>query len=58
MAQSKSSNAAFRLPCRSMYASTVFGYQQWYLFDDMWAAAHPDLAASLLRYATSWNPYA
>jgi hypothetical protein len=42
----------------SMHASTVFGYQQWYLFDDVWAAAHAEMAASLLRYAANWNPYA
>jgi hypothetical protein len=42
----------------SMHASGFFGHQQWYLFDDVWAAAHPDLAASLMRYAASWNPYA
>jgi hypothetical protein len=42
----------------SMHDSAVFGHQQWYLFDDVWAAAHPELAASLLRYAASWNPYA
>jgi len=42
----------------SMHASGFFGYQQWYLFDDVWAAAHPELAASLMRYAASWNPYA
>jgi acetyl esterase/lipase len=40
----------------SMHASGVFGYQQWYLFDDVWAAAHPELAASLMRYAASWSP--
>ena len=33
----------------SMQASGFFGYQQWYLFDDVWAAAHPELAASLMR---------
>jgi hypothetical protein len=42
----------------SMHASGFSGYQQWYLFDDVWAAAHPELAASLIRYAASWNPYA
>jgi hypothetical protein len=42
----------------SMHASAFFGHQQWYLFDDVWAAAHPELAASLMRYAASWNPYA
>lgn len=33
-------------------------YDQWILFDDLWAAAHPDLALSLLRYATQWDPLA
>jgi hypothetical protein len=42
----------------SMHVSAAFGHQQWYLFDDVWAAAHPELAASLMRYAASWNPYA
>jgi hypothetical protein len=32
----------------SMHASAFFGHQQWYLFDDLWAAAHPELAASLI----------
>jgi hypothetical protein len=31
--------------------SGYFGYRQWFLFDDVWAAAHPDLAASLIHYA-------
>lgn len=35
----------------------LFGYEQWYLFDDVWAAAHPELAASVLRYAISWDPF-
>jgi hypothetical protein len=34
-----------------------FGYDQWFLFDSRWAAAHPDLARSLLRYAAHWDPY-
>lgn len=34
------------------------GYEQWIFFDDAWAAAHPDLASSLLRYATRWDPLA
>ena len=42
----------------SIHANAFFGHQQWYLFDDVWAAAHPELAASLMRYATTWNPYA
>jgi hypothetical protein len=33
-----------------------FGYDQWFLFDTRWAAAHPDLARSLLRYAAHWDP--
>jgi hypothetical protein len=32
--------------------------QQWILFDDRWAAAHPDLAASILRYGRDWDPFA
>ena len=34
-----------------------FGFDQWILFDDQWAATHPDLARSLLRYAAHWDPY-
>jgi hypothetical protein len=34
-----------------------FSYDRWYLFDDVWAAAHPDLAASLLRCAAGWDPF-
>ena len=40
----------------AMYVSEEFGYQQWFLFDDVWAASHPDLAESLLRYAAHWDP--
>ncbi|GAB2790250.1 hypothetical protein GCM10027199_77830 [Amycolatopsis magusensis] len=40
----------------SMHCSDVFGYQQWYLFDTLWAATHPNLAQSLLRYAHHWDP--
>ena len=39
------------------HASSSFGYQQWILFDDRWAAAHPDLASSLLWYASRWDPF-
>jgi len=38
------------------HTDPFFGFQQVVLFDDLWAAAHPDLAASLLRYARSWDP--
>ncbi len=41
----------------ALHASQAFGYQQWFLFDDLWAAAHPALAASLLRYAAGWDPW-
>jgi hypothetical protein len=40
----------------AMHCGESFGYQQWYLFDTAWAAAHPDLARSLLRYANHWDP--
>ena len=41
----------------AMHCHEEFGYQQWFLFDDVWAASHPELAASLLRYATHWDPF-
>ncbi|WP_159104420.1 hypothetical protein [Plantactinospora sp. BB1] len=40
----------------AMYTDEVFGYQQWFFFDDLWAGSHPDLAQSLLRYASHWDP--
>jgi hypothetical protein len=40
-----------------VHASKFFGYQQWILFDDRWAAAYPDLAGSLLIYAADWDPF-
>jgi hypothetical protein len=40
-----------------VYVHELFGYEQWYLFDDVWAAGHPELAASVLRYAISWDPF-
>jgi len=39
------------------HTSKHFGFTQWILFDDRWAAAYPDLAGSLLRYATDWDPF-
>lgn len=51
-------DVAGRIAQMSMHASAFFGHQQWYLFDDVRAAARPELAASLMRYAASWNPYA
>jgi hypothetical protein len=30
-------------------------FHPWILFDHQWAAAHPDLANSLLRLATRWD---
>jgi hypothetical protein len=40
------------------YIDDFFGYEQLFLFDTQWAAANPDLALSLLRYATHWDPFA
>jgi hypothetical protein len=40
-----------------MHTSSSFGFQQWILFDDLWAAAHPDLASSILRYGNNWDPF-
>ncbi|WP_327085439.1 hypothetical protein OIE66_24150 [Nonomuraea sp. NBC_01738] len=39
-----------------MHTTGYFGYSQWFLFDDVWATAHPDLAASLLHYIGHWDP--
>ncbi|MGW3783592.1 hypothetical protein ACWD5Z_03355 [Micromonospora chokoriensis] len=39
------------------YIDDFFGFDQWFLFDTQWAAGHPDLARSLLRYAAHWDPY-
>jgi hypothetical protein len=41
----------------AVHVDQHFSYERWYLFDDVWAAAHPDLAASLLRCATGWDPF-
>jgi len=40
----------------AQHVSKHFGHQQWFLFDDRWAATHPALARSLLRYGVSWDP--
>ncbi|QKW32856.1 hypothetical protein HUT06_01400 [Actinomadura sp. NAK00032] len=40
------------------YIDGFFGFDQWFIFDTRWAAAHQDLAHSLLRYAAHWDPYA
>jgi hypothetical protein len=40
------------------YIDEFFGFDQWFLFDTGWAAAHPDGARSLLRYAAGWDPFA
>jgi hypothetical protein len=39
------------------HADAHFGYQQWVLFDDIWASAHPALAQSLLNYGVMWDPF-
>jgi hypothetical protein len=41
----------------AIHVGQRFSYERWYLFDDVWAAAHPDLAASLLRCAAGWDPF-
>jgi hypothetical protein len=41
----------------SPYVSTSFGHQQWIFFDDLWASANADLASSILRYASGWDPF-
>ena len=33
-------------------------YQQWILFDDLWAGSQIELAESLLRYSSQWDPFA
>ncbi|MEU5695459.1 hypothetical protein [Actinosynnema sp. NPDC020468] len=40
----------------AMHVDTYFGHRQWFLFDTTWAATHPDLAHSLLRYGGHWDP--
>ncbi|MBL7258291.1 hypothetical protein [Paractinoplanes lichenicola] len=39
------------------YIDDFWGYEQLFLFDSLWAAAHPDLAGSLLRYGSHWDPF-
>ncbi|MFY1577386.1 hypothetical protein ACN26Z_21050 [Verrucosispora sp. WMMD703] len=39
------------------YIDDFFGFDQWFLFETRWAAANPDLARSLLRYTTHWDPF-
>jgi hypothetical protein len=41
----------------SPYVSKAFGHQQIIFFDDLWASANADLASSLLRYASGWDPF-
>lgn len=38
----------------AMHCSKNFGYQQWYIFDDLWAMDNADLANSLIRYTSNW----
>jgi hypothetical protein len=40
-----------------IHVDRLFGYERWYLFDDVWAGTHPALASSLLRCAASWDPF-
>ena len=41
----------------SAHQSNDFGFQQIFLFDDLWAAAPLALASSLLRYAKGWDSF-
>lgn len=41
----------------SLHASPRLGHQQWILFDDRWAAAHPELATSILHYTEQADPF-
>lgn len=40
----------------AIHADDRFGYRQWFFFDDIWAAAYPDLATSLLHFGLHWDP--
>ncbi|MER5644591.1 hypothetical protein [Streptosporangium sp. NPDC002524] len=40
----------------STIVDEYFGHRQWFVFDDVWAAAHPDLAVSLLHHGSHWDP--
>lgn len=40
----------------AMHVHDYSGYQQWILFDDLWAGSHPHLATSLIRYGKTWDP--
>jgi hypothetical protein len=42
----------------AMHVTQYLGYRSWVLFDDLWAAAHPDLALGILRAASGWDPFA
>lgn len=43
--------------CRHTDADPTGGlYHHWILFDDVWASTHPDLANSILRFASRWDP--
>lgn len=37
------------------HSSKFFGFQPWFMFDDVWAGDWPDLAASLLRWGGHWD---
>lgn len=39
------------------HTSNFFGHEQWVIFDDIWASAHRDLATSILRYGSDWDPF-
>jgi hypothetical protein len=42
----------------ALHYDETYGYQQWFLFDSVWAVSHPDLARSLRHYVAHWDPLA
>ncbi|GAA3975307.1 hypothetical protein GCM10023085_67240 [Actinomadura viridis] len=42
----------------AMHMCGTFGFQQWFLFDDLWERRHEDLSRSLIHYAADWDPLA
>jgi hypothetical protein len=40
----------------ALHEDEFTGFEQWFLFDDVWAGSHPELAESLMRYAWHWDP--
>jgi uncharacterized protein (TIGR02996 family) len=41
--------------CLPVFSDALNAYQQWILFDDLWASAHPALARGVMRHVTRWD---